>query len=337
MLVKNKLSALLYLIFVIFVNDVFAASSCYDEEKYPNIIQIIEGENGLEFVAAGINNNKNSKNLPIIKLTNDTSWDTRTWKLNKKGICKTYKCLNKPKCNINIPSIKLSIDEALNFRSFRYVPGSIDQTISACTQNGDDIYFGISFYAGEGTSGVGGIGLYNIKTKDVEIRRLPIISGSSVTNIAFDGKVLWISTAHHYECSGTPPADGLILYNWDKKIIQDFEDINNGLCGFVIHDIHITNESIWIASDLGLSQTYRTKQSDGFDWEGGWRHYIPQVDKKEVMKKVWCKDLYSDLLNSLPNNDNPTGPSSYDQLFENMAEFKSYELMKYVDSITKDK
>ena len=337
MLINKKPTLLLNAMFIFFVNNVIAASSCYTEDNYPNIAQIRDGKQGLEFIAVGLNNNKNSKTLPIITLTKDTSWDTRTWKLNKEGICKTYKCLNKSKCNINIPSIKLSIDEALNFRSFRYVPGSINQTISACTQNGDDVYFGISFYSGEGTSGVGGIGRYNIKTKDVEIRRLPIISGSSVTNIAFDGKVLWISTAHHYECSGTPPADGLILYNWDKKIIQDFEDINNGLCGFVIHDIHITSESVWIASDLGLSQAYRTKKSDGFDWEGGWRHYIPQVNKKEVMKKVRCKDLYSRLLKKLPHDDNPTGPSSYNQLFENMARFKKYELMMYVDSITKAK
>lgn len=316
-----------------------ASSICYTEEFYPNIVSIREGKHGLEFVAAGINRDKKNKSAPVIALTNDDSWDSRSWKLIGDEKCTEDTCMEiKQQCQFDIPKITLSVHEALKVRSFRYIPHSIDQTISSCVKHNDDIYFGISFYAGEGVSGVGGIGKYNVKTKNVEVRRPQILSDFSVTHIAFDGKLLWIATANEFECSGTPPAIGLIWYDWDKNIVQDSKDIGLGICGFVVHDIHITNKSAWVATDLGLSQTYRTNEDYNYGWEGGFRHYIPQINTKEVMKNIQCYELYADFLNNLPrDDDNYLYGMTYDQIFNNAAKFNPRALKSYVDSIKKDK
>ena len=322
-----------------FLNSALAASTCYTEEFYPNITTIREGKLGLEFIAAGVNRDKSNNTAQVIRLTNDDTWDSRIWEKIEDEKCSGYGCLEtNQRCHFNIPAVSLSVHEAMNLRSFKYIPESIDQTIAACVKNNDDIYFGISFYAGEGVSGVGGIGKYNIKSKNIEIRRPPILSNSSVTHMDFDGKLLWIATANHFECSGTPPAIGLIRYDWDNNIIQEFDDIGSGLCGFVVHDIHITDKSAWVATDLGLSQTYRTNGDYNYGWEIGWRHYIPQKNTKEVMKQVWCHDLYADLLNNIPGTDeNDPTSSPYDQTFKNVAKFKPGDLKNYVDSIKKDK
>lgn len=313
-----------------------ASSICYTEENFPNIVKINKGNNGLEFVAGGVNKNKTNGDAPRITLVSDKSWDSRTWEITGHEECKYSDCLKKqPGCATRIPKINLTIEEALNLRSFKYIPVEIEQRTDACTVHKDTIYFGISFYSGEGVSGVGGIGSYNIKTQKIEIRRLPILRDSSVTHIAFDGKLLWIATANNYECEGTPPANGLIRYDWDKNIVQPFEDINTGFCGFVIHDIYIDNKSVWVATDLGVSQADRTAQEHNYGWENGWRHYIPQTNKNEPMKQVGCNDLYTGLLKDLPRNDNITGGSSYQQLFMNLAKFKPYLLEKYVSELNK--
>ena len=281
---KHKLVSLIGSMSIFIINDAIAASVCYSEEKYPNITEIRQGKDGLEFVAGGVNIGEDNKSAPVITLTNDTAWDARTWAVTDTVKCASYGCLDTYKqCNLDVPAITLSVHDALNLRSFRYIPESIDQTISACVKDGENVYFGISFYAGEGVSGVGGVGRYNTESRDVEIRRLPILRDSSVTHIAFDGKLLWVATAHHYECSGTPPAVGLIRYDWEKNIIQNFQDVGAGLCGFVIHDIHITNKSAWVATDLGLSQADRTNKDYNYGWETGWRNYIPQIKEKQAL------------------------------------------------------
>ena len=339
---ENRYFLIITVSFFLPITNGMASTICYNEDAYPNVTEIRNGESGIEFVVAGINMNHDSDSAAVITLTNDTEWDQRTWAVTDAVQCETYRCIKEyTKCTEDIPEIMLSVDDARKLRSFSYIPKKIDQNISACVVDGENRYFGISFYAGEGSTGVGGIGRYNTKTEEVEVRRLPILRDSSVTHIAFDGKLLWIATAHHYECTGTPPAVGLIRYDWEKGTIHQLGGVRfgisrSGICGFVVHDIYITDESAWIATDLGLSQTDRSDDEfeveDNYGWSLGWRHYVPRIGENEVMQWTNCADLYDDLLNNLPRDDNPTGQSSYDQLFKNLAKFNPHHLMKHFDS-----
>ena len=125
------------LLFLVVNNNVAASSTCYAENKYPNITSIRQGSNGLEFTAAWRNFDYKNRMAPVITLTNDSAWDKREWKVTGNEKCKTYDCIKANKCNVNIPEIKLGIKQALNLRSFRYIPESIEQTISTCVKDAD--------------------------------------------------------------------------------------------------------------------------------------------------------------------------------------------------------
>lgn len=321
-----------------FISNPFSATTCYTEERYPNIVDIRQGKSGLEFVVAGKNRDEKNNTAPVLTLIKDIAWDDRTWVKTGEVKCSSDTCYEiKHKCEHAIPEIKLSLQEALKIRSFRYIPESIDQSVGACVKNGDDLYFGLSFYAGEGVSGVGGVGRYNQATKKLEVRRLPALADYSVSSIAFDGKLLWIGTANNHECSGTPPANRLIWYDWDNNIIQTSEDMGS-ICGFLIHDIHFTEKSVWIATDLGLSEINRSGDDYRYGWERGFRHYIPQVNAKELMKWTHCDALYTDFLNNTPlDYSNFVDGQTYDQIFFNATKFNPGFLKRYIKSLQEAK
>ena len=321
-----------------FISNPFSATTCYTEERYPNIVDIREGKSGLEFVVAGKNRDRKNNTAPVLTLIKDVAWNDRTWVKTGEVKCKDDTCYEiKHKCEHAIPEIKLSLQDALKSRSFRYIPDSINQSVGACVKNNDDIYFGISFYAGEGESGVGGIGKYNTVTKKLEVRRLSALVDYSVSSIAFDGRLLWIGTSHNHECEGTPPANRLIWYDWDNNIIQTSEDMGS-ICGFLIHDIHFTEKSVWIATDLGLSEINRSDKDYRYGWEYGFRNYIPQANEKEVMKWTSCDALYTDFLNNTPiDYNNFVDGQTYDQILYNAAKFNPGFFKRYIKTLKKTK
>ena len=163
--------------------------------------------------------------------------------------------------------------------------------VYSCSITNSAVWFGINFYESEGVYGNGGLGLYNRKTNIVEVRRIPALEEIPIHKVVWDGKYIWAATTHNYECTGHPPALGLIKYDWDKNILQTYKATNTGPCGFIIYDLLWSQESLWVATDVGISR-WDSKQDK-------WMHYLPDTKPPYVVKESSCDVFYETILNDL--------------------------------------
>ncbi len=93
----------------------------------------------------------------------------------------------------------------------RQPPGELESDIGPFVQSGDKIWFATTFYDGEGTSGIGAIGSFDIATREYQMRYLPEIAPWSGSAISLDGDELWIGLMRRPE--GADIAAGLLRYN----------------------------------------------------------------------------------------------------------------------------
>jgi hypothetical protein len=93
----------------------------------------------------------------------------------------------------------------------RQPPIKIENEIGAFALDGTRVWFANSFYDGEGHSGVGAVGTFDIQSGRYHMRYLPEIAASSGSAILLDGDALWIGLLHRGE--GAAMGRGLLLYN----------------------------------------------------------------------------------------------------------------------------
>jgi hypothetical protein len=210
-----------------------------------------------------------------------------------------------PECAAKLPPISLAVEEAIALRP--HIAGqdreylALEQNVEACQQVGDVIWFGISYYDGEGSEGVGGVGRYDLATKKLEVRRPAELREASVSHLVHDGNALWLATYASFE-SGDTPASGLVRYDWEKDIATP-----QSLCGFFFHDMVLIRGDLWVASEMGLAR--------GRLGENGlrqWENFIPVLDQPSLVQPVWCEDLYAKLLETVPR---PEGDVDSDDLW----------------------
>jgi hypothetical protein len=69
---------------------------------------------------------------------------------------------------------------------------TLETEIGAFQLDGGQIMFGLGFYDGEGTTGVGGIGSFDLKSKKFEVAYLKEIAASSVYSILVEPNSIWL-------------------------------------------------------------------------------------------------------------------------------------------------
>lgn len=304
----------------------WAASVCYDEKYYPAV-------GGLEKTATGVRaylggkfsqaDRSHPKERPVLTYSEGADWkQDKPFPCGENSWCLPKKQQGKP----NIPPITLSKDEAVALTPRLQEAKAIAQDVSAWTEHNGAVWFGISFYAGEGTDGVGGIGRYDPKTGQTVIRRPKALLGSSINHIVHDGQWLWLGTTGYYECIGEPPDHGLIRYEWNADQTETFEGQDDGPCGFVVHDLLLEKKYLWVATDLGLSRWDRQVKK--------WAHYVPDPAASPPMRPITCAALYTDLLKILPRTFDPQYDFIfYSQLFDPLKRFRPQFLINYVKAM----
>lgn len=314
-------------VFLLCISPVWAAVLCYDDKYYPSVARLEQTQTGFIAHLGGrylsTDNNVSSPhfNWPTLVYTK-----TGRWEKGGTVSCTDQECLGrKDQSKIDIPPVTLSYGEAVVLRpelkDYKY---EIEQKISAWTERTGMIWFGIEFYSGEGTSGVGGIGRYNPKTKKMEVRRPMLIRDSSIRPVLYDGEYLWFGTFGAYECIGSTPIHGLVRYEWDTDRIETIKGKEDGPCGFIINDLLLQGDHLWVATDLGLSKLNRKSLR--------WDHYLPDPETSPPMHKTTCAKLYNTLLDTLPKEQdtNLDFEGSYIQLFNSLAHFRPDFLRGYV-------
>ena len=169
-------------------------------------------------------------------------------------ICYNTSCYP-PVAHIEPPPAKVQCPA--QFRAKNYAKSSVDEAWAwsvVCADDGSVVYGGLSFYAGEGNSGTGGLLRLDRATGKVEVRRVPMLRRVSVNSIAADGDVVWFGTTSNGECEGLPFVHGLVRYDWRTRETKTWEGTDDGPIGFVINAITVRDHSLWIDTDLGLSR-----------------------------------------------------------------------------------
>jgi len=88
---------------------------------------------------------------------------------------------------------------------------NIDERIGAHQVLGDRMWFGKAFYDGEGTTGVGGIGYYDIRTKTFTMLSGPELANWSISALLVETNAVWAGLVRYPE--GAELSGGLIRYD----------------------------------------------------------------------------------------------------------------------------
>jgi hypothetical protein len=307
----------------------WAGSICYEERLYPSVVKLEKTGAGIQvFLGGKFFNGKLGQPAERIAIifTNKGVWQRgQSLHCPANSECLPTKETKAP----DIPPIALSKQGAIALVPQLKDAEEIEQTVSDWTEQGGNIWFGISFYSGEGVSGIGGIGRFDPLLHKTVIRRPKAILNSSIHRIVHDGEWLWFGTVGHYECTGDPPTHGLLRYKWDTNHIESFEGKEDGPCGFAVHDLLLEQQALWVATDLGLSRFNRRSKT--------WDHFVPDPAASPPMKPTSCAALYSKLLNTIPQ-ELKSAPIFSDvhvpsQLFESLKQFRPQFLTKQIENI----
>jgi hypothetical protein len=290
------------------LNNARAAETCYNELGLPLISKLNETEHGIKITLRGFYAKDQFRNLPVIYWNEEKGWQA-----NSDDKCISCESSHYNQYQSMIPHIEPIPVEDMDAEEKPSIPAYYD----------GHIWFGLGFYWGEGSIGTGGIGRYTPATKQLEIRRPAELKRVPIQKVVHDGENLWAATKYVFECEDDPPALGLLKYDWSNNKLTQFKSVNEGPCGFVIHDLVWKNGSLWVATDIGLSRWI--KENDQ------WVHYLPDKKDPSLVVTMSCPAIYTYLFREFNNIKwCNMGYNCDKQLLDNLKSFRPeyYESIK---------
>lgn len=322
----------------------FAAFGCYDPSLYPAVYGLSAAPGGVQALLGQAADEPREPGMRIkhyAELSSDGAWNIRS------QLCTVGPCDNGPYsgqgCARAIPVPDLPVAELKkiapevlsqmddesdedsdsgNNSANGDTPPDLKQQAGSCVESDGAVWFGLSYYCGEGTCGMGGVGRYDERTGKVEMRYPSRFVDYSIEPIAYDGRYLWFGTIVHTECVGDDLGVGLVRYDWKTGVSVSFGGGTDswrdpdGPCGFEFNDIYADKRGLWVSSDMGLA--FLANPQGDVAARLRWVNYVPDPkNPKQPMVKTTCKALYGRLLKTLPHNDMNGADeymSHYDQL-----------------------
>ena len=126
----------------------------------------------------------------------------------------------------------------------KQAPGEIEDDIGPFVLDRNKIWFASTFYDGEGVSGVGAIGSFDISTRKYDMRYLPEIAPWSGSAILLDGGDLWIGLMRRPE--GADYGAGLLRYNITTGAVAKYAVAD------YIHTIDRLGDTLYCGTSHGL-------------------------------------------------------------------------------------
>ena len=121
---------------------------------------------------------------------------------------------------------------------------SIETEIGASQIDGDRIRFGLGFYDGEGTTGVGGIGSFDLKSKKFEVTYLKDIAGFSVYSMLVEPDSIWLGLGVQPEGSVYP--QGIAKISRKNKSVKLYKIPN------LVNTIKRVGKAIYVGTTDGI-------------------------------------------------------------------------------------
>ncbi len=172
---------------------------------------------------------------------------------------------------------------AIALRPHLRVGNTVEEKPTSCDERDGVLWFGLGFYEGEGSDGVGGVARYDPKTKQIEVRRPEWLRDKSVDRIVFDGHDLWLGAWQQYEKD--EDLWGLARYDWEREELHPLAG-DDAPCGFKVFDLLLENGRLWVATDLALSRLDLSTLT--------WAHWIPERDG--TLRSGSCRPVYERVL-----------------------------------------
>lgn len=321
----SRLAGSLVVFLLLLVPEAWSGVDSVAEHYYPSVVRLEQTASGLRALLGRRFMKPGAQGFPIAKPILRYG-PANGWEHEESSACgkdRDFACLpKKQEEQTAIPPITLPREEAVALRPSLQQAEQIEQQVYAWTRYGEFIWFGIGFYGGEGVSGVGGIGRYHPKTQQMEIRRPQALRDVSTSHLAHDGETLWLGTAGYYE-GPDGYGHGLVQYDWSADRLTTFEGTDEGPCGFMVNDLLLEQNYLWVATDLGLSRWDRKSRT--------WAHYVPDPERSLPMRTVTCPELYASLLKVLPRSYQPSFDTiPYSELFQSIKHFRPRFLTSYV-------
>lgn len=120
----------------------------------------------------------------------------------------------------------------------------IENDIGPAVIEGQTIWYANRFYDGEGTSGVGGIGSFDLRTHKYDLHYFPEIAAWSGSALRLDGEDLWIGLMRQPE--GAAYGGGLLRYNRKTGAVAKFPIPD------VVNTIDRAGDAIYCGTSNGL-------------------------------------------------------------------------------------
>ena len=121
---------------------------------------------------------------------------------------------------------------------------TIDERVSAHQVVGDRIWFGKAFYDGEGTTGVGGLGYFDTRSKQFTIFSISELADWSISALFVESDAVWAGLVNYPEGAGH--SGGLIRYDLSTRNVTRYN----------LPDIVLTmirqNNALFIGTSNGL-------------------------------------------------------------------------------------
>lgn len=307
-----------------------AAFVCYQVDKYPAVFELALSRGHLVATLGAKPGDRGQPDMQINRVLvegDDGSWKTSA-QLCTDSDCR-YPDRIRATCAVGVPAPTLTKGEMqrLSPEMAGYLDDdSPDQKVGACAEQDGVVWFGITFYCGEGACGLGGIGRYDTKTHTLAVRRPKALLGASVSPVAFDGKYVWAGTFGSGECIGDDPEIGLVRYDWDSDTAITFGGGTDsggdpgGPCGFRFDDLYIDKQGLWASSDMGIA---RLENPQAAPADMRWKNYVPTpADARNPLPETACRDLYTHLAATLPKGGGGDEYNSYyDQFTRVLGKF----------------
>lgn len=206
------------------------------------------------------------------------SWEKITSKkeqsLYRKQRAKLENNLTNISLNIIDKNIKMPLPSYNAFNRWRFPPHSIvqlDAKIGHNIKRNSELWFLIDFYDGEGYSGIGGLGIYDIINKKFGVIRHDLLASCSGGLLTNYGDTLIIATNHSGEY-GTFGDRGIVLIDLNQGMIANLPKSKNPIDGDYFFVIKVIDNVLWLSSD---------------------RSIISWNLKKNIWKNIKCDSLIS--------------------------------------------
>jgi hypothetical protein len=109
------------------------------------------------------------------------------------------------------------------------------------------------------------------------------LGSATVDVLVSDGATSWLGISERQGCALRPR--GLVRYDAKRDAAHAFRGTDAGPCGFLVQDLLLRDDTLWVATDLGVSRLRLSPE----DWDE-WTHYSLSGDGS-ALEETACASL----------------------------------------------